>query len=42
VCGTIWSGIGGVSVCCVWDSLGLIWGSKFVLCVGKFGAFLGE
>jgi len=40
VCGTFLCVIGGVSVCCVWDSLGRGWGSVFVLSVGEFGAFL--
>jgi len=26
----------------VWESLGRVWGSEFVLCVGEFGAGLGE
>jgi len=42
VCGRDWGGIGGVSLCCVWDSLGRVWGSDFVLCVGAFGVGLGE
>ena len=27
---------GGVILCCLWDSLVLVWRSKFVLCVGQF------
>ena len=27
---------------CVWESLGWVWGSDFVLCVGQFRAGLGE
>jgi len=41
VCGTVCSGFGGVSTCCVWDSLVWVWGSESVLCVGQFGAGLG-
>jgi len=33
---------GGVSLCCVWDSLGWVWGSEFLLCVGQYGVGLGE
>ena len=40
--GTVWSGFGVVSVCCVWDSLERVWGSECVLCVGEFGVGLGE
>jgi len=36
------AGFGGVSLCCVWDSLVWDWGSECVLCVGQFGACLGE
>ena len=37
----------GVSVCCVWDSLVLVWGSEcaaggFVVRVGQFCVGLGE
>jgi hypothetical protein len=32
VCGTVWIGFGGVSVCCVWDSLDWVWGVS-VCCV---------
>ena len=42
VCWTFLCVIGGVSVCCVWDSLGRGWGIEFVLPVGEFGAFLRE
>jgi len=42
VCGRDWGGFGGVSLCCVWDSLGRVWGSEVVLCVGAFGVGLGE
>jgi len=28
-------------MCCVWDSLGRVWGSKFVLCVGEIGCGFG-
>jgi len=42
VCGTFLCVIGVVSVCCVWDSLGRVWLSEFVLSVGEFGAFLGK
>jgi len=41
VCGTVWSALGGVSVCCVWDCLEWIWGSECVLCEGWFGVDLG-
>jgi len=40
VCGRVWCGFGGVSVCCVWESLVWVWGSECVLCVGQFGACL--
>jgi len=33
---------GGVSLCCVWDSLGRVLGSEFLQCVGEFGERLGE
>jgi len=36
VCGTVWCGFGGVSVCFVWEGLGRVWVSEFVLCVGQF------
>ena len=42
MCGTVWCGFGGVSVCCVWDSLGRVFGSEIVLRVGEFGVGLGE
>jgi len=42
VCGRDWGGFGGVTFCCVWDSLVRCCGSKFVLCVGQFGVGLGE
>ena len=38
MCGTVLCGFGGVSVCCVWGSLGRVCGCEFVLCVGEFGA----
>ena len=41
VCGTVWCGCLGVSVCCVWDSLVWVCGSECVLCVGQFGVCLG-
>ena len=31
-----------MSFCCVWDNLVWDWGSECVLCVGQFGAGLGE
>jgi len=40
VCGRDWGGFGGVSLCCVWDSLLFVCGNEFVLCVGQFGACL--
>ena len=38
VCGTVWSGFMGVSVCCVWDSLERVCGCEyaaggFVVCM---------
>ena len=42
VCGTVWCGYVGVSVCCVWDSLVWVCGSECVLCVGQFGVGLWE
>jgi len=36
VCGTVWGGFVGVSLCCVWENLGRVWGSEFVLCVVQF------
>ena len=33
VCGTVWSGYGGVNVCCVLDSFVWVWGSECVFCV---------
>ena len=35
-------GLWRVSVCCVWESLERVWGSRCVLCVGQFGVGLGE
>jgi len=40
VCGRVWGGFGGVILCCVWESLGLVLGSDFVLCVELFGVGL--
>jgi len=42
VCGTVWGGFGGVSLCCLWESLGRFWVSEFVLRVGEIGVCLGE
>jgi len=42
VCGRVWDGYGGVSLKCFCESLGLVLGSEFVLCVGQFGVGLGE
>ena len=42
VCGTVWCGFGGVSVCCVWESLVWVCGSECVLCVGQYGVGLWE
>jgi len=42
VCGRVWSGFGGVSFFCVWESLGLVWGSEFVLFLIEFGVGLGN
>jgi len=42
VCWTVWCGYGGVRLCCVWDSLGWVWGSEFLLCVREFGVGLGN
>jgi len=33
-------GLGLVRLCCVWDSLGRVWGSEFVLCVRGIGVDL--
>ena len=29
-------------MCCVWERLGRVWGSEFVLCVREFGVGLGN
>ena len=43
VCGSVCCGFGGVCLCCVCESLGVVClGREFVLCVGKFGVGLGE
>jgi len=42
VCGIVFNGFGGLIFCCVWESLGLDWGSDFVLCVRDFGVGLGN
>jgi len=42
LCGIVWCRIGGVIVCCVWESLVRVWGSEFVLCVGQFCVGLWE
>ena len=42
MCGRVWSGIGGVSLGCVWDSFVVVWGSEFVLSVGQFVVGLEE
>ena len=42
MCGTVWCGFGGVSVCCVLDSLVWVLGCEFVLFVGEYGASLWE
>jgi len=36
------SGLWGVRLCCVWDSLVWVLRSEFVLCVGKFERVCGE
>ena len=41
LCGRIWGGFGGVSLCCVWDNFVCDWGSECVLCLGQLGAGLG-
>ena len=33
-------GFGLVRLCCVWDGLGRVWGSEFVLCVREIGVDL--
>ena len=41
----VWESLGrfeGVSFCCVWERLVCVWGSVFVLCVGKIGVCLEE
>jgi len=40
VCGTVRCGLGGVRLCCLWDSLGRVRGSEIVLCVREFGVGL--
>jgi len=35
VSGSVWCRFGGVSFCCLWESLGLVWGIEFELCVGQ-------
>ena len=42
MCGKVWRGFVGVSVCCVWDSLLLVCGSECVLFVGQFGVGFWE
>ena len=42
VCGTVWGGFVGVSLCCVWENLGRVRWSEFVLCVGQFVVGLWE
>ena len=42
MCGTVWCGFVGVSVCCVWDRLVWVCGSESVPCVGQFGVCLVE
>jgi len=42
VCGRDWGGFGGVTLCCVWDSLVRCCGSEFVLCVVLNCVGLGE
>jgi len=42
VCGRDWYEYGGVSVCCVWESLEWVWGSESVLCVGEIGVSMGQ
>jgi len=42
VCWRVWCGYGGVRLCCVWDSLGWVWGSEFLLCVGQIVLGLWE
>ena len=31
-----------MSLFCVWESLGRVWGSEFVLCVGELGLLWGS
>jgi len=42
VCGTVWCGFVGMSVCRVWDSLEWVCESECVLCVGQIGVGLWE
>jgi hypothetical protein len=42
VFGTVWSGFGGVSVCCLSDSVKWVSWSECVLCLGQFGMGLVE
>jgi len=41
VCGTVWCGFGGVSLCCVLVNFVFVCGSECVLCVGQFGFGFG-
>ena len=40
--GRVWGEFGGGSLCCLWESFVSVWVSNYVLCVGQFGAGLGE
>ena len=42
MCGTVWCVFGGLSVCYVWDSLGRVLWSDFVLCVDSLVWFWGS
>jgi len=42
VCEIVWNIFGGLYLSCVWESLGRVWGSEFVLCVRVFGVRLGN
>ena len=42
VCGTVWCGFGGVSLCCVLVNFVFVCGSECVLCVGQFCVGLAE
>ena len=42
MCGIVWNGLRGLILSFVWESLGRVWGSVFLLCVRGFGVGLGN